>query len=63
MFNSQKLIDLRWSKKMKQCELAAKVGVKPTVVCNWENGKHSPSSMLLMKLSSALDVEPGYFFE
>jgi transcriptional regulator with XRE-family HTH domain len=62
-FNAQRLIDLRWSKQMRQTELAALVGVKPPVVSNWEKGKYIPSSPCLMRLSAALGVEPAYFFD
>jgi transcriptional regulator with XRE-family HTH domain len=63
IFNHQKLIDLRWSKRLKQTELANLVGVKPPIISNWEKGKYIPSSPLLMRLAAALDVEPSYFFE
>jgi transcriptional regulator with XRE-family HTH domain len=39
------------------------MGVFPAVVSSWENGRHVPSSEMLMKLSAALGVEPAYFFK
>ena len=62
-FNSEKLTKLRWSKMMKQNELASSMGVFPAVISGWENGRHAPSSEMLMRLSAALDVDPAYFFD
>lgn len=62
-FNSEKLKQLRWSKMIKQNELAASMGVFPAVISGWENGKHSPSSEMLMRLAGALEVPPSYFFD
>jgi transcriptional regulator with XRE-family HTH domain len=62
-FNNEKLKQLRWQKMLQQKELAAAMGVFPAVVSSWENGRHVPSSEMLMKLSAALGVEPAYFFK
>jgi transcriptional regulator with XRE-family HTH domain len=61
-FSGQKIKELRRTNKVKQYDLALLVGVPASALCNWENGKRSPTAANLMKLSKALDVDPGYFF-
>jgi DNA-binding transcriptional regulator YiaG len=62
-FKAQKLIDLRWDKRMKQVELARLLGVKPPVVNSWEKGRHAPSGALLLRLAETLCVEPSFFYQ
>ena len=47
---------LRIKRRMKQCELAEKVGVVPTTLCNWERGKTEPKASELKKLAEIFDV-------
>lgn len=62
-FNSEKLIDLRWSKRLKQKELAALIGAQSAVVSTWESGKHVPTTKYLLRLADVFSVEPCYFFD
>ena len=61
-FLNEKLVDLRWEKRLKQKDLAALIGIDPAVLSHWESGKRIPSATNLMLLSAALGVEPCYFF-
>jgi transcriptional regulator with XRE-family HTH domain len=63
IFKPEKLIDLRWSRKMKQNAVALAIGVRPSVVNAWEHGRAIPSAPMLMKLSLELGVDPIYFFD
>lgn len=46
-----------------QSELAKKVGVGNTAICNYEKGTSFPNVDFLYKLFEALDVEPNYLFQ
>lgn len=62
-FDPDKLINLRWDKRLNQTQLAKMIGVKPPVLWCWEAGRHVPSARLLLLLASALGVTPQYFFD
>jgi transcriptional regulator with XRE-family HTH domain len=62
VFDKEKLINLRWGRRLKQCEVAAGIGVKPPVMNSWETGRHAPSAPMLMKLAQFFGVSPEYFF-
>ena len=47
---------LRVEKGITQGELADKVGVQNTAICNYETGFREPNIETLKKLASALDV-------
>ena len=61
-FNGDRIVDLRWEKRLKQKDLATAMGVGSSLICFWEKGMRAPSSVMLMRLSKALDVQPEYFF-
>jgi len=48
---------IRKSKKMSQVELASKLIVSNSYICDLEKGRSTPSMKTLKKLAVALDVE------
>lgn len=54
--------ELRASKGLSQCELAAGVGVSQTVVCNWESEVALPRTRDLPMLAAVLGVGIGDLF-
>lgn len=48
---------IRKKKKLKQLELAEKVGIRNDSLCKIEKGKATPSTRLLYKLAHALECE------
>lgn len=48
--------------KLKQQELADEVGVSRSTIWNWENGKTSPTSVQLQKISEITGVPMNYIF-
>lgn len=48
--------------KLKQQELADKLGVSRTTVWNWANGKTSPTSVQLQKISIITGVPMDYIY-
>ena len=57
---SQRIKNLRVSMKLKQIELAQKIGVGKTTISNWETGYSSPDNDSLIKLSEILDCTVDY---
>ena len=43
-------------------EAAELVGTAPAVICNWENGKHKPTSKSLNKLAKAYNRDVSDFY-
>ncbi len=54
---------IRKEKGLTQEQLAEKVGIHPTYVGKLEGGKSNPSTLLLFKISRALDVKLSKIFE
>ena len=54
---------IRKEKGLTQEQLAEKVGIHPTYVGKLEGGKSNPSTLLLFKISIALDVKLSKIFE
>lgn len=52
----------RVNAKLKQQELADKIGVSRTTICNWEKGKTSPTSVQLQKISKITGIPMDYIF-
>ncbi len=50
------LVRLRYEKKLRQKELAAKLGVHPRHVSRWETDKVRPRSKMLERIAEALEV-------
>lgn len=48
---------IRKSKNMTQEDLAKKVGIITNSISRIENGKNSPSTVVFIKIASALDVD------
>lgn len=46
--------------KLSQSELARKVGISQSAICNWLNGKKEPSIESLWKLADYFDVTVDY---
>ena len=51
-----KIKELRLSKGYKQKDIARKIGVKVTTLCNWEAGISMPSCKVIPLLARVLDV-------
>lgn len=47
---------------LNQQELADKIGVCRTTICNWEGGKTSPTSVQLQRISEITGVPINYIF-
>lgn len=45
---------------LSKAELAARVGVTPPAISQYESGIRTPSHSIILKLSNALNVPPGY---
>lgn len=54
---SEKLIDYRAKNRISQSELAKKLGVSPTSVCNWETGSTSPHKSTARRIEIALGFD------
>ena len=46
--------------KLSQSELARKIGISQSAICNWLNGKKEPSIESLWKLADYFDVTVDY---
>lgn len=57
---SQRIKDLRYSKRLTQKDLAKLLNVKPTTVSGWELGRNEPSIDTLNNLSKIFDVSVDY---
>lgn len=55
--------ELRESKKMKQSDLAAIVGVTPSAIGNYETGVSHPKVDILYKIIKALNCDANYLFQ
>ena len=53
----------RLSRNLTQAQLAEAVGVKPSTVGMWENGRREPDSVTLDALADVYNVPTTYFFE
>lgn len=51
-----KIADYRRMAGLTQMELAQRLHVKHSTVCNWERGRHQPSAPLVPKLADALGI-------
>lgn len=58
----RRLKALRRLKRITQQELAAKLGLSPTLLSNIERGLKKPSPQLLERIALALDVEKEELF-
>lgn len=47
---------------LSRAQLAARLGVSPSAISNYENGLSSPKEEVLLRLFDALDVDPNYLF-
>ncbi len=50
----------RVNAKLKQCELADKIGVSRSTIGNWEKGRTSPTSLQLQKISMLTGIPIDY---
>ena len=62
MLLGEKIKAERTAAKMTQEELAAKLGVTPRALINYEQGKRTPSTELLGKLSRIFEKSTDFFF-
>lgn len=51
----------RKARKLKQTELAERIGISYTHMCSIENGRQHPSVYVLLKISEVLEATPDYF--
>ena len=47
---------------LSRAQLAARLGVSPSAISNYENGLSSPKEDVLLRLFDALDADPNYLF-
>lgn len=57
---AQRIVDRRKSMKLKQYELAEKIGISTTHMCAIENGRDKLTIEVLLKLCEVLDVSTDY---
>lgn len=60
--NGEKIKKAREQKGITQKQLAELIGAKHNSISNWEKDQNKPDIAYIEFLSSALDVDPGYFF-
>lgn len=58
----KRLKALRKEKKMQQREVAEKLGIRPSAVCNWETGLSYPTFVTMLDVCSIFDIDADYFF-
>lgn len=56
----QRIARRRKSRKLKQTELAEKLGISNNHLSAIENGKENPSLEMLMKICETLEITPDY---
>lgn len=61
-FYGELLYHKRRTKGLNQAEVAKMVGCTKNAVSQWETGKTRPNSRFLFRLSTALNVDPSYFY-
>lgn len=57
---AERLKELLEAEKLSQYALAKHLGISPSTVCNWLNGKKEPSIESLWKLADYFDVSVDY---
>lgn len=62
MFNI-KLKKMRKKFKMTQAQLANKLGISPSTIGMYEQGRREPDSAMLIKIANLFDVSVDYFLE
>lgn len=58
----KRLRELRKDRKMQQREVAEKLGIRSSAVCNWETGLSYPTFQTMLDLCSLFNIDAGYFF-
>lgn len=58
----QRIKQLRDKHHLSQKELAAKIGVVPGAVCNWENGTNGPNPKQRQKIFKAFGINESEFY-
>lgn len=56
------LIECRKEKGITQAELANTLGLKPTTIASWEQGKSLPSISMLYRLAAYYEKTIGYMY-
>lgn len=57
---TNRLRELRESRKLKRHELAVELGVDPSTVYRWETGKGEMDDDTKIKVAAHFEVTPGY---
>ena len=57
---AERIKELLEAEKLSQYGLAKRLGINPSTVCNWLNGKKEPSIESLWKLANYFDVSVDY---
>lgn len=58
----RKIKTIRLQHKIKQKELAYRIGISPSALTNWEKGRRKISIQWIEKIAVALDVPVGTLF-
>ena len=56
------LIECRKAKDLTQADLAKDLGLKPTTIASWEQGKSLPSIQMLYRLAQYYNKTIGYMY-
>ena len=57
-----KLRELRKNRGMQQHDVAEKLGIRPSAICNWEKGLAYPTFLTMIDLCSVFEIDSSYFF-
>ena len=58
----KRIKEVRKEKSLSQLELAVKTNMSQSFLASVERGKKQPSVLTLLRIASALEVNPGVFF-
>jgi DNA-binding transcriptional regulator YiaG len=61
-FHFERIREIRCSRKIKQYDLAQRLGISTTHLRNYEHGKRFPRTKLLIQILNELKINPNYLF-
>ena len=62
-FDRTRLIALRESQGLTQVEFARKIGgIYKQPISDWENGKITPSTKMLVRIANVFGIVPAFFY-
>lgn len=62
-FIGERVREVRLKYSMTHDELAARTGIDSSNIRSYESGRATPSIQTLIRISAALDTQPGYFID